>query len=126
VSVLDHGDPALHLMSRAAAGRPVLPVVHACDATPDLGERWQRLATEGNPDDARALAELLRHGGVARSREKMLQESWQARRAIRALPESTYRAAMERLAAQLAKAGMRSTEEHGAIDGATPGSARGG
>lgn len=108
VSVLDHGEPALHLLARATAGRPVLPVVFTCEADPGAAEVWRRLATaEGNPDDARMLAERLRMFGVPRSREVMIQESWRARRAIRVLPDSSYRAAMERLAAEVARAGTR-------------------
>jgi octaprenyl-diphosphate synthase len=107
VSVLDHGQPALHLAARATAGRPVLPVVFAAEADPRVGETWRRLAAEGTPDDAKALADRLRALGVPASREVMLQESWRARRAVRVLPESRYRAAMERLAAELARAGSR-------------------
>jgi hypothetical protein len=108
VSVLDHGEPALHLLARATAGRPVLPVVFAVEAVPGAADLWRRLATpDGNPDEARVLADLLRIHGVPRSREVMIQESWRARRAIRILPDSTYRAAMERLAAEVARAGTR-------------------
>jgi octaprenyl-diphosphate synthase len=107
VSVLDYGEPALHLVARASAGRPVLPVVFAGAIDPRAALAWQRLAAEGDPDQARWLAEALRVHGVPQSREVMAQESWRARRAIRALPESSYRAAMERLAAQVAKAGSR-------------------
>ncbi|MEQ1565790.1 MAG: polyprenyl synthetase family protein [Myxococcota bacterium] len=111
LSVLDHGQPALHLLARAAAGRPVLPVVYACEVDPRAAEHWVRLSTEGNPDDARELANLLRRSGVARSREVMVQESWRARRAIRVLPPSTYRTAMEKLAAQVARAGVRARSD---------------
>lgn len=108
VSVLDHGETALHLLARATAGRPVLPVVFTCEVDPESAVLWRRLATpEGDPDDARRLADRLRIFGVPRSREVMLQESWRARRAIRILPDSTYRAGMERLAAEVARAGTR-------------------
>jgi octaprenyl-diphosphate synthase len=107
VSMLDHGEPALHLLARASAGRPVLPVVFACMVDPDAELLWSRLTSEGNPSDARLLADRLRMRGVPRSREVMLQESWSARRAVRVLPESRYRQALERLAAELARAGSR-------------------
>lgn len=109
VSILDHGEPALHLLARATSGRPVLPVVFACEAEPTAGALWQRLVTEGDPDDARALAVRLRALGVPRSRETMLAESWRARRAVRVLPESRYRLALERLAAEVARATSRRT-----------------
>jgi octaprenyl-diphosphate synthase len=107
VSVLDHGEPALHLLARASAGRPVLPVVFTCMVDPEAEQLWARLTSEGNPSDARLLADRLRVRGVPRSREVMLQESWSARRAVRILPESRYRQALERLAAELARAGSR-------------------
>lgn len=113
VSVLEHGDPALHLLARATAGRPVLPVVFACAVDPRAAELWLSLSEDGNPSDARELAVRLRSKGVLKSREVMLQESWSARRAIRALPESSYRLAMERLAAEVAKAGSGSSRAKG-------------
>ncbi len=107
VSMLDHGEPAVHLVARATGGRPVLPVICAIEREPALAEDWRRLATEPDPDEARALAERVRALGSAPSREVMLRESWGARKALRALPESTYRAAMETLAAEVAKAGIK-------------------
>lgn len=106
VSLLEHGEPALHLVSRAVAGRPVLPVAIAVEAEPALGERWVALSSDPDPDEARALAARVRAVGVPKAREAMAKESWTARRAIRVLPETRYRAAMERLAAELAKAGL--------------------
>ena len=107
VSMLDHGDPALHLVARALGGRPVLPVICASERDPRVGLAWKRLAFDPDPDRARALAERVRELGIAPSREVMVRESWGARKAIRMLPESVYRAAMETLASEVAKAGVR-------------------
>jgi geranylgeranyl pyrophosphate synthase len=99
VSILEVGDPALHLVHRASSGRPVLPVVVAAAADPAIGLAWARLAADPDPEAARALAPRIRALGVPRSREVMLEESFCARKAVRALPDTRYRAAMERLAA---------------------------
>lgn len=99
VAILEFGDPSLHLVHRAQTGRPVLPVVVAAAADPAIGEAWRRLALDPDPDAARALAPRLRAHGIPRSREIMLEESFCARKAVRALPDSRYRAAMEKLAA---------------------------
>jgi geranylgeranyl pyrophosphate synthase len=99
VSILEFGDPSLHLVQRAGSGRPVLPVVVAALQDPDVGVAWARLANEPNPEAARALAPRIRALGVPRSREVMLEESFCARKAVRGLSESSYRTAMEKLAA---------------------------
>lgn len=99
VSILEFGDPALHLVHRAGTGRPALPVVVAAARDPEIGEAWATLAHEPDPEVARRLAPRIRALGVPRSREVMLEESFCARTAIRALPESRYRAGMEALAA---------------------------
>ena len=88
----------LHLAARAGGGRPVLPVVLAAAQEPSIGHQWARLAMEPDPDLARSLAPQIRAFGLQRSREVMLEESWCARKAIRALPDSRYRTAMEKLA----------------------------
>jgi len=107
VAVLDHGDAANHLVSRAVAGRPALPVICAAERDPRIGAQWAQLTANGDPAVAHALADRVRALGVAPSRAVMLRESWAARKALRALPESSYRAAMERLAAEVIKAGVR-------------------
>ncbi|MBX2803618.1 MAG: polyprenyl synthetase family protein [Myxococcales bacterium] len=104
VSVLDHGEPALHLLARAAAGRPVLPVICAAERDGAVAEDWRRLTTEADPDCARSLAHRVRQVGVGPSREVMIRESWRARKALAALSQSRYRTAMDRFAGELARA----------------------
>jgi octaprenyl-diphosphate synthase len=99
VSILELGDPALHLAHRAQVGRPSLPVVVAAERDPSVGEAWAALAVEPDPDAARALAPRVRALGLPRSREVMLEESFCARKAVRSLPDTRYRAGMEALAA---------------------------
>lgn len=106
LSVLEHGEPALHLVARAVGGRPVLAVVCAAERDPSVGEAWVRLSQDGDPEAARALAQRVRALGVPAAREVAALESWKARRALRGLPDSRYRDALERLAIGLVKAGL--------------------
>jgi geranylgeranyl pyrophosphate synthase len=99
VAILEFGDPSMHLLARAGAGRPMLPVVLAAAAEPSIGHAWARLAMEPDPALARTLAPRIRAHGLQKSREVMLEESWCARKAVRALPDTRYRSAMEKLAA---------------------------
>jgi geranylgeranyl pyrophosphate synthase len=106
LSVLDHGVPSLHLVTRARGGRPALPIVLAAERDPSVGLDWARLGTDPDPAVARALADRVRQLGVPESREVMLRESWKARAALGALPPTPYRSAMERFAAEIVKAGV--------------------
>lgn len=108
LSVLEHGEPALHLTARAAGGRPVLPVI--CAASRDIGvERaWCALAADAEPRVAHELAERVVRAGLGPSREVLVRESWLARRALAALPQSRYRAALQDLTAELARSFSRS------------------
>jgi geranylgeranyl pyrophosphate synthase len=99
VSILELGDPSLHLAHRAQTGRPSLPVVVAAARDPEIGVAWAALAAEPDPEAARALAPRIRALGLPRSREVMLEESFCARKAVRSLPDTRYRAGMEALAA---------------------------
>ena len=107
ISALAHGEPALHLIARAAAGRPVLPVICAAERDAGVATDWIRLAIEPDPEQARALSARVALLGVGASREIMLRESWRARKALAALPDSRYRAAMDRLAGEIARACIR-------------------
>lgn len=104
VAGLRHGDGPAHLLRRALAGRPVLPVIRAGEVDPAIGECWSALVRTPRLGDAEKLAlAVWSVGGVERARRRMATESWAARRAIGHLPDSVYRKAMERLAATLAK-----------------------
>jgi geranylgeranyl pyrophosphate synthase len=106
LSVLDHGVPSLHLVTRARGGRPALPVVLAAERDPSVGADWARLVSEPDAALARSVAERVHQLGVPESREVMLRESWKARAALGVLPASRYRSAMERFAAEIVKAGV--------------------
>ena len=109
VSVIEHGDAGAHLWARALAGRPVLAVIEASEVDPGIGVAWSALVLDPQAEAADALhARIVQAGGLARTREIIVRESWSARRALRGLPESRYRSALDRFAADLARAGFRS------------------
>jgi geranylgeranyl pyrophosphate synthase len=111
VSVIEHGDAGAHLWARALAGRPVLAVIEAASVDPGIGEAWAALVLDPRADSADALHHrIVRSGGLARAREIIVRESWSARRALRVLPDSRYRTALDRFAADLAKAGFHRSE----------------
>ncbi len=107
LSVLAHGPAEHHLMARAAVGRPMLPVVQAIAREPDLGVAWASLAIDPVESTATYLVDRVRSLGLVESREAMVGESWRARKALRVLPESRYRVAMDRLASSVARAGVK-------------------
>jgi geranylgeranyl pyrophosphate synthase len=107
VSMLTHGQGGAHLVSRALSGRPVFPLVLALEHSPDLIELWR----EFNLDPTYVLGEqltdlILKTPAIGLAREAMAKESWVARQALRGLPDTSYRRGMDRLAKNLAKAGV--------------------
>lgn len=105
VAALRSPEGPTHLVNRALAGSPVLPVIVAAESRPELGARWQRLAR--SPDEAeaaRVLGEVIELGAIAGAREVMMRESWNARRALGVVAPSDYRAALDDLAVGLARA----------------------
>jgi len=116
LSELQHGDAVGHVVRTAESGRPALPLVHALAGQPELEDAWLSLAASGDRARAAGVTERVLAGGLHRSREVMLQQSWSARRALGPLPPSRYRVAMGRLAESLAKSAFPKkspTEERG-------------
>lgn len=102
VSALLHTDGPNHVLARALAGRPMLPVIRSDD--PEMGPLWSRLVVRPSPALAEQVVQRVWSGdGIRRARTVMARESWAARRALSALEPSPYRRAMERLARSLAK-----------------------
>ncbi len=113
VSVIEHGDAGAHLWARALAGRPVLPVIAATIRDPSIGSAWSDLVLDPRAEAADALHErIVSAGGLARAREFIVRESWSARRALRVLPESRYRTALDRFASDLARSGFKRSESN--------------
>jgi geranylgeranyl pyrophosphate synthase len=104
---LVHGDGEAHLMARAVAARPIYPVVALAERSPGIPQTWARLVTTPDEGDPAALLEAITAaGGLNLARQRIAQESWSARRVLRTLDESRYRAAMDRLAAGIARAAV--------------------
>ncbi|MBN2800329.1 MAG: polyprenyl synthetase family protein [Deltaproteobacteria bacterium] len=103
VPLLDERGPA-HLLERAASGVPVFPLIAAAEDDPSLAAAWWELVQDPAPALADALAQRLRGtSALPHAREALAQESWNALRALRVLPESPYRYGMERLTQGMAR-----------------------
>lgn len=108
VAAMRHGDAGHHLLNRALEGRPVLPVVCAAELDPDIGTAWASLVLNPTPGGAEHLAgRVLSVGGLTGAAQVMVQEAWTARQALRRLPPSPFRDALDAMPDRLAKAGVR-------------------
>lgn len=103
LAVLEHSSDAAPLVERAALARPMRVVVAAAERDPAVGAAWIQLVRAPDPARAADLAPRLLQLGRGPARETMAREAWSARRALRSLPESRYRATMDRLAASLVR-----------------------
>jgi geranylgeranyl pyrophosphate synthase len=108
LSALRLGDGAHHLLARACAGRPVLPVIVAAEGDPRLAAEWAGLVAAPSVARAERLAHaVVLAGGVDRARPVVAQESWAARRLVSELPDTPSRRALDRLAASLVRPAAR-------------------
>jgi geranylgeranyl pyrophosphate synthase len=104
VSVLSGSERGVGLALRAAAGRPVLPVVLAVRANPQLAAQWLALCGDPSDEAGEALAHaVVEGGGIKDAREVMAREAWRAQQALTGLRESSYRSHLDRLARTLAR-----------------------
>ena len=69
-----------------------------------IGEMWMRLRMEQDDDLARELQErVTASGALSAGRERLLAQTWRARKALGNLAPSPHREALDRLAATIAK-----------------------
>lgn len=102
VAAIRHGDGPSHLLARALAARPVLPVILSSD--PQVGALWAGLVTDPSPARAEdVVRRVWASGGLPACKPVLARESWAAQRALTALEPTPYRKAMERLAVALAR-----------------------
>ena len=88
---------------RAASGRTPLAVSLAAVQDPGVAEAWRRLSRKGDPALAAHLADRVSAaGGLAAGRERLVLETWTARKALHQLPPSPHRDALDQFAARLA------------------------
>jgi farnesyl diphosphate synthase len=93
------------LVRFAECGRLVYPVALASERDAAIAPLWARLGETGDLHLAEDLAGRVRDLGALRAgRERLLGESWAARRALATLPDSSARAALDRIAGGLAQA----------------------
>ncbi len=103
-------DPTLldAALARALAGRPMFPVAAAVERAPSVGRLWTQLVHHPSAGAVSWLADLVSEvGGLTAARERMLQESWHARQALAAVPDSRYRTALDRLVGTVSVASIR-------------------
>lgn len=102
---LSSDEAAEHLVSRAETGRPVLAVAVAAERDPATAEAFRELVTTPQLEHAQRVLDGVRSaGGLGATREAMARSSWSAQQALRALPDTKYRQALDGLAAGLARA----------------------
>jgi geranylgeranyl pyrophosphate synthase len=91
--------------------RPVYPVAWAGAKDPEVIRLWSKLKEEPSREEpelceeelAEALAARVRgNGGLVAGRAAILKQVWSARQALGALPETSARAALDRIAAGIA------------------------
>lgn len=94
-------EPELVLV-RVVAGRPMLPLVLAAERDPAVAVAWAALSRAPSIQAAARLAGLaLDAGATEAATAPVAVESWAARRALASLPDTTYRARLDRLAEEL-------------------------
>lgn len=87
-----------HIIERAEAGRPMLPVCLAAADDPQIARLWLDLSNGADAASAAQLRErVVRSGAVEASRRQLVQTSWSAQRALNTLPPSPHRDALELL-----------------------------
>jgi len=93
-----------HLMQRASSGRPVLPAAIAGERTAEIHELWSQLVD--NPSRRRAervLMSIEKVGALQAGSQIVAKEAWAAQRALRHVPESDYRRALDTLVSGMAR-----------------------
>lgn len=106
-------DELPNFLARAAAtGRPVLPLMRALRAEPQLEKVLDRVLRTGDPKAAIQLsAGIASGGGLRAGRQLVAEETLAARRALRLIEPSPHRDALERIAQMLGRSGAQPTGE---------------
>lgn len=100
------------IIDRAESGRPGLTIAIAAERSSAIAPAWARLVHDPTDEAASAFLELVNSTGAPlETRRRIAQEAWSARTALRVIPESRAREALERIAMKLAK-GTLNTEPH--------------
>jgi len=100
------------LARRLATGRPVLPLIVALERDSALDQLLDRVLACGVTADAEALRQaIIATGGELVARRMLVESSFAARRALRALEPSEHRDTLDRLAASIATPGGSSPSD---------------
>ena len=75
----------------------------AVEQNPSLLAAWKSLGQSGDSEEALVFAEAVKNtGAVQRGRQRLVNETWAAQRALQALPDNTHRAQLHRIVHDLA------------------------
>ncbi len=100
---LDGDELGREVADRAAGGRTPLAVGFAAEQDPAIADAWRRLARSGDRALALHLARRVDEaGGLSQERQRLALETWTARKALRQLPPSRHREALDSFVAGMA------------------------
>lgn len=92
------------LVRRADGQRPLYPVAWAAAEDDQVAPLWRRLGDSPDAALAEEIAVRVRDaGGLRAGREALIAQTWAARLALRSVPETPARDALDRIAASLAR-----------------------
>ena len=93
-----------YLIQRATSGRPVLPASIAGERDVQVHSLWgEMVKTPSYSNASRVLEAIREQDGIRLGAEMLVKESWTARRALRHVPESEYRSALDSLVSGMAR-----------------------
>ena len=78
--------------------------MNSSDIHAAIGEMWMKLREDQDDDLARELQDRVRaSGALSAGRERLLSQTWRARKALSSLAPSPHRDALDKLAQAIAK-----------------------
>jgi octaprenyl-diphosphate synthase len=97
-------DLASTIESQLSKRSPNFAVSLGAERDPIIGSMWMRLRKSPDDDLARELGErVVASGALSAGRERLMSQTWRARKALSGLSPSPHRDALDKLAATIAK-----------------------
>ena len=97
-------DLASAIESQLSKRSPNFAVSLGAERDPLIGSMWMRLRKSPDDDLARELGERVEaSGALSAGRERLMGQTWRARKALSSLAPSPHRDALDKLAAAIAK-----------------------
>jgi octaprenyl-diphosphate synthase len=93
-----------YLVDRARTGRPVLPASIAGERDSEAHLSWEALVERpSKPRARRVMAHIHETGAISAGGQRVAKEAWAARKALRSVPPSDYREALDTLVSGMAR-----------------------